>query len=68
MTAKVLVCISDSKGSDSLRKRQVSMALLGSPLGQAYFLEFLGLLTTVIPGPACLLISLECAMLNYSVG
>lgn len=39
-----------------------------SPLGQAYFLEFSCILTTIIPGLAFLFTSLEFAVLNYSVG
>lgn len=44
---EALVCIiNSSKGRDYLRKRDMPMALVGGPLGQAYFLEFLCLLST----------------------
>lgn len=66
-SARVVVCGINSEGSDYLRKKGVWMALLGSRGGQAYFLEFSCLLTTLIPGLAFLLISLECAVFNYSV-
>lgn len=61
---EALVCIiNSSEGRDYLRKRDLSMALVGGPLGQAYFLEFLCLLSTITPGQA-----LECAHLTYPVG
>lgn len=64
-SAKVVL---NSEGSGYLRKKEVLMDPLGSPWGQAYFLEFPSILKTVIPGLAFLLISLECAVLNYWVG